>query len=94
MNEDEELYRLMNEEDDFYMGDSEEEETAPSKKPNIVGCFGMFILAGILLFSTLGVLRYVEASTLVNPQQHREPTHRKCHLSISCCTTVVVEGSQ
>ena len=49
MDEDEELFRLMNEEDDLYMGDSEEEETAPSKKPNIVGCFGMLILAGILV---------------------------------------------
>ena len=47
--EEEELYRSMNEEDDLYMGYSEEEETAPSKKPNIVGCFGMLILAGILV---------------------------------------------
>ena len=46
--DEEELYRLMNEEDELYLGDSKE-ETAPSKKLNIFGCFGMFILAGILI---------------------------------------------
>ena len=49
MDEEEELFRLMNEDDELYMGDSEEEEIAPSKKLNIFGCFGMLILAGILV---------------------------------------------
>jgi len=49
MNKDEELYRSMNEEDDFYMGDTKEEETAPSKKLNVLSCFGMLILAGLLV---------------------------------------------
>ena len=37
MDEEEELFRLMNEDDELYMGDSEEEEIAPSKKLNIFG---------------------------------------------------------
>ena len=49
MEKEEELYRLMNEEDKLYMGDSGEEETAPSKRLKIIGCFGMFIFAGILV---------------------------------------------
>ena len=46
MREDKELYRLMNENDDFYMGDNNEEDNREndSKKNSDVGC------AGILFF--------------------------------------------
>ena len=48
--DEEELYRLMNEEDELYMGDSEE-ETASSKEKNNTGCFGI-LLAGIFIVSS------------------------------------------
>ena len=57
MDEEEELYRLMNEEDDFYMGDQEEivEQRASSEKVNNTGCFGLLlcvVLVGFLSFVT------------------------------------------
>ena len=48
MDEDEELYRLMNEEDNFYMGDD-------NKKANNSGCVGMLLFMLISeVFLTLG----------------------------------------
>ena len=54
MNEEEELYRLMNEEDDFYMGEIDEkaEREASSEKVNNTGCLGMFFSIGILIMGT------------------------------------------
>jgi hypothetical protein len=44
--DEEELYRLMNEEDDFYMGNQEEigEQKALSEKVNNTGCLGILIV--------------------------------------------------
>ena len=57
MDEDEELYREMNEEDDFYMGDKEnndEDENYPSisQKKNS-GCAGIFLVLLLLSLSLM-----------------------------------------
>ena len=82
MNEDEELYRLMNEEDNLYMGDSEEEETTPSKKLNVFSCFGVLILAGIL--ACFFVAFFLMKQTIT---EHDNSTEEKNSLSSS-----VIEG--
>jgi len=59
MNEDEELYRLMNEEDDLYMGDKEKEnleEKSSDLNSNKNGCVGIFIS---LIISVIVILRTV-----------------------------------
>ena len=38
MDEDEEMYRLMNEEDDFYMGDTDEGNDDVKEEPQVSGC--------------------------------------------------------
>ena len=48
MDEDEELYRLMNEEDDFYMGNKEDDKEDDGKRTN-VGCIGMLFLCCFLV---------------------------------------------
>ena len=48
MNEEEELYRLMNEEDDFYMGNKEDDRENDNKKTSNIGCIGMLLF---MLFS-------------------------------------------
>jgi hypothetical protein len=62
MDGNEELYRLMNEEDDFYMGDDEDIEeptrkvnnvASSSSKNNSTGCIGVFVFFIILIFVTL-----------------------------------------
>lgn len=58
MDEEEELYRQMNPEDDFYMGDPEEEPedsdeiTSPSQDQNNSGCAGVFFFLFLLVFGT------------------------------------------
>jgi len=57
MNQDEELYRLMNEEDDLYMGDKEKEnsdEKSSDLNSNKSGCVGIFIC---LIISVIVILR-------------------------------------
>ncbi|MDR1883091.1 MAG: hypothetical protein LBR26_09985 [Prevotella sp.] len=51
MDEDEELYRLMNEEDDFYMGDNELDEPSQSDLSNTNGCAGVFLFMIVLAIS-------------------------------------------
>ena len=46
--EEEELYRLMNEEDDFYMGNKEDDRENDNKKTSNIGCIGMLLF---MLFS-------------------------------------------
>ena len=64
MDEDEELFRLMNEEDDFYMGDTNENEKSPeqrvSSKNNNTGCVGNFVffILFVLTFPTLRFLSF------------------------------------
>jgi len=57
MDEDEELYRLMNEEDDLYMGDRSEED---NKKTSNIGCIGillfMLIAGGVFICLIIGLL--------------------------------------
>jgi hypothetical protein len=48
MDEDEELYRLMNEEDDFYMGDEDDNTNTGN-----AGCAGIFLFVIILFIITL-----------------------------------------
>ena len=45
MDEDEEQYRLMNEEDDWYMGDNNEEDNGRDndKKTSNIGCVGILL---------------------------------------------------
>lgn len=58
MDEDEEMYRLMNEEDDFYMGEPTDEEQANrSQLPQqtdspatLVGLFLFILFVGILIY--------------------------------------------
>ena len=50
MDEDDELYRLMNEEDDFYMGDRDEDD---NKKTSNTGCIGVLLF---MLFSVGGFI--------------------------------------
>ena len=50
MNEEEELYRLMNEEDGFYMGNKEDNSENDSKKAGSIGCTGMLLF--ILFFGS------------------------------------------
>jgi hypothetical protein len=55
MDEDEELYREMNEEDDWYMGDLEESQQ-PDENSEILsnnGCAGVLLLAVFLTVVTL-----------------------------------------
>jgi hypothetical protein len=55
MDEDEELYRLMNEEDDWYMGDLEEPQQ-PDKNSELSsnnGCAGVLLLTVVLTVVTL-----------------------------------------
>ena len=49
MDEDEELYHLMNEEDDLYMGDNDNEDKTSSPQNNNVGCIYLIVLAALLL---------------------------------------------
>ena len=54
MNEEEELYRLMNEEDGFYMGNKEDDRENDNKKTSNIGCIGMLLLCcflAVLLFA-------------------------------------------
>jgi hypothetical protein len=55
MNEDEELYRLMNEEDDLYMGDLEEPQQLGenSELSSNNGCSGVLLLTVFLTIVTL-----------------------------------------
>jgi hypothetical protein len=48
MDEDEELYRLMNEEDDFYMGDEDDNASTGN-----AGCIGILLFVIFLLTTTL-----------------------------------------
>ena len=48
MEGDEEQYRLMNEEDNFYMGNKEDNREDDDKKTSNVGCAGMLLF---MLFS-------------------------------------------
>lgn len=55
MDEDEELYRQMNEEDDFYMGDKkiekEDENYSSNSQKNNSGCAGIFLILFLLSLS-------------------------------------------
>jgi len=48
MGEEEEQYRLMNEEDDFYIGNKEDNRENDNKKTSNIGCIGMLLF---MLFS-------------------------------------------
>ena len=60
MEEEDELYRLMNEDDGFYMGDRDEDE---NKKTGNTGCIGallfMLISGGSFICLIIGLLRLV-----------------------------------
>lgn len=49
MDKEEELYREMNEEDDFYMGDRDEEEEEPDDDDPIVGCIWLVLMLTIIV---------------------------------------------
>ena len=49
MDEDEELYRLMNEEDDFYMGNKDDDKEDDGKRTSNIGCAGMLFLCCFLV---------------------------------------------
>ena len=58
MNEDEELYRLMNEDDDLYMGNKDDNREDDNKKTSNVGCVGMLLF---MLFSVGGFICLIRA---------------------------------
>ena len=54
MDEDEEMYRLMNEEDDFYMGDTDERDDDVKEESQVdgygkVGCITLIVISVTLL---------------------------------------------
>ena len=54
MDEDEEMYRLMNEEDDLYMGDTDDGDDDAREEPHIngcskAGCIPLFVILFLLL---------------------------------------------
>jgi hypothetical protein len=54
--DEEELYRLMNEEDDLYMGDLEAPQQPDDKKPGLPdnnGCAGLLLFAVVLILHIL-----------------------------------------
>ena len=54
MDEDEELFRLMNEEDDLYMGDVDDSSNIQSSNNGCAGMLSVILfLEGILIFLTM-----------------------------------------
>jgi hypothetical protein len=49
MGEEEEQYRLMNEEEDFYIGNKEDNRENDNKKTSNIGCIGMLLLCCFLM---------------------------------------------